>query len=59
MNDEGKIPQGLFTLPMKKEMAIIGPAQGLPLMRHSRMMRTTTINVETGAHPPKVWEMMQ
>ena len=54
MNDEGKIPQGLFTLLVKKEMAVIGPDQGLPLMRRSRMMRTTTINVETGAHPPKV-----
>ena len=59
MNDEGKIPQGLFTLLVKKEMAVIGPDQGLLLMRRSRMMRTTTINVETGAHPPNVWEMMR
>jgi len=40
-------------------MIVTDPDQGLLLVNPSHMMRTTTMNAETGAHLPKAWEMMQ
>ena len=47
-----------FLLAMRR-MVIIDPGQGLPLVSLFHMMSTTTMSVGTGAHLPKVWQMMR
>ena len=39
-------------------MIVTDPDQELLLMSLSRMIRTTTMSTEIGAHLPKAWEMM-
>ena len=59
MNGEGEPPPFLISLLTVKRMVVIDIDQRLLLVSLSRMMRTTTMGAEMGAHLPKVWEMMQ
>ena len=58
MNGEGELLPILTSLLMMKRMVVIDADQGLLLVSLSCMIRTTTMNAETGIHLPKPWEMM-
>ena len=58
-NGEDKLLLMLTFLLAMRRMVIIDPGQGLPLVSLFRMMSTTTMSAGTGAHLPKVWEMMR
>ena len=53
MNGEGEPPQFLISLLMVKRMVVIDVDQGFLSMSLSRMMKTTIISTETGAHLPR------
>ena len=57
-NDEEGLLQTLMFLLMIR-MAVIDPGQGLLPMSLSRVMRTTIMSPEIGAHLAKAWEMMR
>ena len=59
MNGEGEPPPILTSLLTMRRMVVIDSDQGLLLVSLSRMIRTTTMSAETGAHLPKTWEMMR
>ena len=56
MNDENKLPPILTFLLTIKRMVVIDTDQELLLVSHSRILRTTTMSVETEIHLPKAWE---
>ena len=58
MNDKEGLLQTLMFLLMIR-MAVIDPGQGLLPMSLSRVMRTTIMSPEIGAHLAKAWEMMR
>ena len=49
----------MTSLLTMRRMVVIDLGQGLLIMSFSHMMRTTTMNAETGAHFPKAWEIMR
>ena len=53
MNGEGEPPPFFISLLTVKRMVVIDIDQGLLLVNLSRMMRTTTMGAEMGAHLPR------
>ena len=47
MNREGELPSFFISLLTMKRMVVIGRNQGLLPVNLSRMMRTTTMSIET------------